>query len=262
MLDILTYVGLLHAKTAPTPIQRGHKFSTNSPLMGELERHRRLIGRLLYVTMTRPYITFVIQQLSQQVSALRETHWDAALYLLRYLKLSPSTGIFISNNNDLQLSAYCNADWASCSETRRSLTGYYIFLGQTLVSWKTKKQATVSRSSAEAEYRSLASTVCELLWISYILRDFDITVPLPIPLWCDNQAALHIVANPVFHECTKHLDIDCHLVRDQFKLDFIHPQHIPSRLQVADLFTKALSTPQFHFLCSKLGLFDPSPTPT
>ena len=230
--------------------------------MGEPERYRRLIGRLLYVTMTRPDITFVLQQLSQHVSALRETHWDAALYLLRYLKLFPSTDIFISSNNDLQLSAYCDADWASCSDTRRSLTGYCIFLGQTLVAWKTKKQATVSRSSPEAEYRSLASTVCELLWISYILCDFDITVPLPIPLWCDNQAAFHIVANPVFHERTKHLDIDCHLVCDQFKLGFIHPQHIPSRLQVADLFTKALSAPQFHFLCSKLGLFDSSPTPT
>ena len=226
--------------------------------MGEPNRHRRLIGRFLYVTMTRPDITFVLQQLSQHVSAPREAHWDAALYLLRYLKLSPSTAIFISSNNDLNLSAYCDVDWASCSETRRSLTGCSIFLGQTIVSWKTKKQATVSHSSTEAEYRSLASTVCELLWISYILRDFDITVPLPIPIWCDNQATLHIVANPVFHERTKHLDIDCHLVRDQFKLGFINPQHIPSRLQVADLFTKALSTPQFNFLCSKLGLFDPS----
>ena len=204
MLDILSDVGLLHAKTASTPMQRGHKFSTNSPLMGEPYCYRRLIGHILYVTMRRPDITFVLQQLSQHVSAPREAHWDATLYLLRYLKLSPSTGIFISSNNDLNLSSYCDADWASCSETRRSLTGYCIFLGQTLVSWKTKKQAIVSRSSTEAEYRSLASTVCELLWISYILRDFDITVPLPIPIWCDNQAALHIVANPVFHERTKH----------------------------------------------------------
>ena len=136
--------------------------------------------------MTRPDITFVLQQLSQHVSAPREAHWDAALYLLCYLKLSPSTGIFISSSNDLHLLAYCDADWASCSKTRRSFRGYCIFLGQTFVSWKTKKQVTVSRSSAEAEYRSLASTSCELLWISYILRDFDTIVPLPIPIWCDN----------------------------------------------------------------------------
>ena len=131
-----------------------------------------------------------------------------------------------------------------------------------LVSWKTKKQATVSRSSVETEYRSLASTVCELLWISYILRDFDISVSILIPLWCYNHAALHIVANPVFHECTKHLDIDCHLVRDQFKRGFVHPQHFFSNQKLADLFTKALAGPQFRFPLSKLGLLDFYQPPT
>ena len=162
--------------------------------------------------MARPDVTFVFQQLSQHVVAPREAHWDATHYLLRYLKLAPSTSLFISSSIDLRLTTYCDADWASCSETRRSLTGYCILLGHMLVSWKTKKHATVSCSSAEAKYRSVASTVCELLWILYILRDFGISVPLPISVWCDNQAAFHIVANPVFHERTKHLDIDCHLV--------------------------------------------------
>ena len=113
MLDILSDVGLLHAKTASTPMQRGHKFSTNSPLMGEPYCYRCLIRHILYVTMTRPDITFVLQQLSQHVSAPQEAHWDATLYLLHYLKLSPSTGIFISSNNDLNLSSYYDADWAS-----------------------------------------------------------------------------------------------------------------------------------------------------
>ena len=110
VLDILIDVGLLHVKTASTPMQRGHKFSTDSPLMGKPDRYRRLIGRLLYVTITRSDITFVLQQLSQHISTLREAQWDVALYLLRYLKLSPSTGIFISNSNDLCLSAYCDVD--------------------------------------------------------------------------------------------------------------------------------------------------------
>ncbi|KAL0416583.1 UNVERIFIED_CONTAM: Retrovirus-related Pol polyprotein from transposon RE1 [Sesamum latifolium] len=137
---------------------------------------------------------------------------------------------------------------------RRSITGFCIFLGSSIISWKTKKQATVSRSSAEAEYRSIASTVSGLLWISYLLRDFQLPVQRPIPFWCDNKATLHITANPVFHERTKHLDIDCHLVRDQFKAGFISPSHISDLHQPADLFTKAMPLPLFTRLMSKLGL--------
>ncbi|KAL0446187.1 UNVERIFIED_CONTAM: Retrovirus-related Pol polyprotein from transposon RE1 [Sesamum latifolium] len=124
----------------------------------------------------------------------------------------------------------------------------------------TKKQATVSRSSAEAEYRSMGIAVCELLWISYLLTEFQVPISLPIPFWCDNKAAIHITENPVFHERTKHLDIDCHLVRDQFKRGFITPLHISGKEQPADLFTKSLAPPAFSFLLSKLGLHHCAPT--
>ena len=108
----------------------------------------------------------------------------------------------------------------------------------------------------------MASTVSELLWISYILRDFDIHIPFPIHFWCDNKAALHITANPVFHERTKHLDIDCHVVREQFKKGFILPRHISTTNQIVDIFTKPLAKPQFQTLLFKLGLFDPFQPPT
>ena len=118
--------------------------------------------------MSRPDVTLVLQRLSQHVAVPREAHWDLALFLLHYLKLAPSTSLFISSSTDLCLTAYCDADSASCSKTHRSLIRYCYLLGYTLVSWKTKKQATISRFSVEVEYQSLASTICEILWISYI----------------------------------------------------------------------------------------------
>ncbi|KAL0437398.1 UNVERIFIED_CONTAM: hypothetical protein Sradi_0447700 [Sesamum radiatum] len=108
----------------------------------------------------------------------------------------------------------------------------------------------------------MAATVCELKWISYLLRDFGVSVGAPIPLHCDNQAALHIIANPIFHEHTKHLDIDCHIVRNCYKDGFIDHIFVRSTDQLAELFMKTLPGVIFSTLVHKLGLFIGSPNPT
>ncbi|KAL0454693.1 UNVERIFIED_CONTAM: hypothetical protein Slati_0808500 [Sesamum latifolium] len=115
----------------------------------------------------------------------------------------------------------------------------------------------ISRSSAEVEYRAMAASVCELQRVSFLLKDSQIPVATPIPFWCDNQAALHITANPVFHERTKHLDVDCYVIRDKYKEGFILPSFISSKLQVADVFTKSLPSAVFFKFLSKLGLLRP-----
>lgn len=162
----------------------------------------------------------------------------------------------LQSNCDMQLYAWCDSDWASCPLTRRSLTGWFISLGHSPISWKTKKQHTVSRSSAEAEYRSMAMTTCELTWLKALLLALGVEHPNPIRLYCDSQAALHITANPVFHERTKHIEVDCHFVRNAVDNGFIRPSFVPTNAQLADIFTKALGRRQFEFLLCKLGIRD------
>ncbi|KAL0377966.1 UNVERIFIED_CONTAM: Retrovirus-related Pol polyprotein from transposon RE2 [Sesamum radiatum] len=255
--------GLSNAKAATTPLPPGIKFSTTAEnQLLNPESYRRLIGRLLYLSFSRPDISHATQQLSQYMQTPCQQHWNAALHLVKYLKGTPCIGLFFPAEANFSLKAYSDADWAACVDTRRSLTGYCIFLGSTLISWKTKKQITVSRSTAEVEYRSMGTTVCELTWIFNLLQDLNITIPTPIPFLCDNRAALHIVANPVFHERTKHLEIDCHLIRDKYKNGFIAPSHVPSKAQLADVFTKSLTSTLFllsHFQVRPCQFF-PSPT--
>ncbi|GJZ70067.1 hypothetical protein Tco_0633617 [Tanacetum coccineum] len=122
-----------------------------------------------------------------------------------------------------------------------SLTGYCMFLGHSLVSWKTKKQPTVSRSSTEAEYMSMAATTCELLWLSFLLKHLGINVKFPITLCCDNKSAQMLAANPCFHERSKHVDIDCHFTKEKIEDGFLQTAHIPSHLHLADIMTKTLN---------------------
>ncbi|KAL2239212.1 UNVERIFIED_CONTAM: Retrovirus-related Pol polyprotein from transposon RE2 [Sesamum indicum] len=263
VMDIIRDTGLCQSRPASTPFPQGLRLqSTSDDPLPKPDSYRRLVGRLLYLGFTRPDISHSVQQLSQFLTHPCESHWQAALHVVRYLKSCPSKGLLFPSQSSLTLTAYCDADWATCPDSRRSLTGFCIFLGPALISWKTKKQCTVSRSTAEAEYRSLAATVCELRWISYILTDLGMSTSLPIDLFCDNKAALHILANPVFHERTKHIEMDCHLVRDAYKEGFIAPSFVRSSLQLADLFTKVLPISAFTSLLSKLGLFAIEPGPT
>ncbi|CAH9133273.1 unnamed protein product [Cuscuta epithymum] len=256
-LDILNECGLLAGRPSLFPMEQNLKLrpDDDSPLV-DASSYRRLIGRLLYLTVTRPDIVFSVSQLSQFLHKPRQTHLDAAIRVLRYLKQTPGQGIFLSADGDFTLKAYCDADWAGCSFTRRSSTGYFIALGSSPISWRTKKQSVVSRSSAEAEYRAMAVTVSEILWLRWLLRDLTVHQSSPTSLFCDNQAARHIALNPVFHERTKHVEIDCHFVRERVASGEINPCYISTTHQTADIFTKALGTDRFQFLRNKLGVCD------
>jgi len=220
--DILSDAGITGAKPAKFPLPKGlHLLAETGELMTDPGQFRRLIGRLLYLTLTRPDISYSVQHLSQYLEQPRQPHYLAAMHVLRYLKGTINKGLFYPRNNNLKLRAFCDADWGTCKDSVRSLTGFCVFLGSLLVSWKTKKQKTVAKSSAKAEYRSMSATTSELEWLSHLLEDFCLDPQLPIVLHCDNKAAMHIAANPVFHKRTKHLRTDCHYTRDKVMEGFL-----------------------------------------
>lgn len=142
------------------------------------------------------------------------------------------------------------------NQTRRSLSGWMVFLCRSPISWKTKKQVTVSRSSTEAEYHSMAALTCELKWLKGLLDSLGVSHPRAMNLHCDNQSALYLAQNPVFHERTKHIEVDCHFLRDAILDCTISPSYVPTTSQLADIFTKALGQKQFSFLLRKLGIYD------
>nr|KAJ0209320.1 hypothetical protein LSAT_V11C400213930 [Lactuca sativa] len=179
--------GMQGCRSCSFPMEQNLKLdqSKDSPAV-DASQYRRLIGRLLYLQATRPDIAFSVNILSQFVSDPRETHLNAVHRILRYLKATP--GILVPG------------------------IGLYLEV-RAPISRKTKKQSIVSRSSAEAEYRAMATSVSETLWLRWLLKHLEASPIGPTPLFCDNQAARHIANNPVFHERTKHLEMDCYFVR-------------------------------------------------
>lgn len=256
-LELLEDSGLLATKPSTTPFDCSLKLhDSDSPPYEDETTYRRLVGRLLYLTTTRPDIAFIVQQLSQFISQPLQVHHSAAIRVLKYLKSAPAKGLFYSSSSTLKLSGFADSDWASCPATRRSVTGYCVFLGTSMLSWKSKKHSTVSRSSSEAEYRALASLTCELQWLQYLFKDLHISLDQPISVYCDNKSAIYLAHNPIFHERTKHIEIDCHVIREKIQTGLIHLLPVSSVAQLADVLTKPLLAPSFNSLISKLGLLD------
>lgn len=189
---------------------------------------RRLVGKLNFLQHTRPDISFVVQHLCQFLQHLYAPHMLVGLHVLRYLLNAPAQGIFLPSSLSVDLCAYADSDWVACPLSRRSVTGYYIFFGGCPISYKSKKQPIIALSSAEAEYRALSKVIADVVWLTHFFADMGLFLSSPIPIFCDSQVALHIARNSVFYERTKHIEIDCHYVRDCLTSGVVSLYHVPS----------------------------------
>jgi histone deacetylase 1/2 len=259
-LELLTKAGLQKCAPVTTPMVASEILSATSgtPLSAEdSTRYRKIVGGLQYLTMTRPDLSFSVNKVCQFLHAPRCSHWSAVKRILRYVQGTLSHGLLLRPSRTLPLlSAFSDADWAGDPDDRRSTGGFAIFYGGNLVSWSARKQATVSRSSTESEYKALANATAELVWVHALLGELGVIQRSPPVLWCDNIGATYLSANPVFHARTKHIEIDFHFVRERVAQKLLDVRFISSKDQLADIFTKPLPLPQFTACRRNLNLYE------
>lgn len=255
--DILKRSALFDSKPVHTPLAAHESFTTSGTPYHDPTYYRSLVGALQYLTITRPDLSYAVNQVSQFLHAPTVDHFQAVKRILRYVKGTLSFGLTFSRPRTSSIIGFSDADWARCLDTRRSTYGYSIFLGGNLISWSAKKQPTVSRSSCESEYRAMANTAAEIIWVTHLLRELH-ALPLQRPtLLCDNKSALFMTQNPVSHKRAKHIDLDYHFIRELVASGKLSTKFVSTNLQVADIFTKSLPRPAFERFRSMLRLGPP-----
>ncbi|RVW55595.1 Retrovirus-related Pol polyprotein from transposon RE2 [Vitis vinifera] len=218
---------MVHCKPARTPLPTGLKLRVgDGDPLEDLHGYRSTVGALQYVTITRSELSFSVNK----------------------------HGLHLKKSSNLILVGFCDADWASDLDDRRSTSGHCVFLGPNLISWQSKKQHTVSRSSIEAEYRSLVDLVAEITWLRSLLSELQLPLAKPPLVWCDNISTVLLYANPVLHARTKHIELDLYFVCENVIRKEVEVRHVPSADQLADVFTKTVFSTQFIEFRHKLRI--------
>lgn len=253
--ELLKDCGTLSSTTVSTPLPLNCKLCPeDGELFPDPLLYRTLVGKVNFLTHTRPDLSYTTQTLSQFMQQPMTPHFKALQHTRRYIQGTIGAGILLRGTDKLTLQAYSYSDWAACPTTKRSITGYLVLFENSPISWKSKKQGTVSKSSSEVEYRAMSQVASKVTWVVKLLEELGVTSLKPVTLYCDNQFATHIGKNPVFHERTKHIEIDCHFTRDKVLEGLLQLSYTPTNQQLVDILTKILPSPQQNIILSQLGM--------
>jgi len=263
--DLLTRLNMLDAKPVLTPIPSSAStifLLSGSPLQNPTV-YREVVGSLQYLSLTRPDVSFAVNKLSQFMRSPTDEHWILVKRILRYLVGTLQKGLLLHRDSSHnlhafadQLHAFLDADWAGNRDDYSSTGAYLVYLGRNLISWSSKKQKTIARSSTEAEYRSVAATTTELCWVQSLLQELGVALSSSPVIYCDNIGATQLSSNPIFHSRMKHVAVDYHFIRDQVQFGQLRGAHVSSADQLVDFLTKPLSTSTFQLFRDKIGLSD------
>lgn len=257
-ISILQQFGMDICKPSMTPLPEGLLLpkQSDSPLV-DATLYRMLVGKLLFLTKTRPDISYAVSVVSRFMQSPQEIHLQAAKHILRYVRRYPDLGLSFRQGDTNCLRGFTDADYGQDLDDRISVGAYIFFLGNSPISWNSKKQSSTSRSSCESEYRALAKCSCEAVWLRRLLAELRILDDNPTPIYCDNQSSIKLSYNPVFHEKSKHFEIDYHFTRQKVENNTLRVEYISSQDQPADILTKSLGRLKFDNCRSKLYLCCP-----
>ncbi|CAL0307768.1 unnamed protein product [Lupinus luteus] len=256
--EIISRAGTTSCKPSKTPVDTKSKVSaTSGSPFHDPTLYRSLAGALQYLTFTRPDISYAVQQVCLHMHDPRIDHMSTLKRIIRYVQGTLDYDLHLYSSPTSTLVSYTDADWGGCPDTRRSTSGYCVFLGDNLISWSSKRQPTLSRSSSEAEYRGVANVVSKSCWIRNLLLELQCPVHKATLVYCDNVSAIYLSRNPVQHQRTKHVEMDIHFVREKVARGQVRVLHVPSRYQIADIFTKGLPLILFEDFRDSLSVQKP-----
>ncbi|GJY20699.1 copia protein [Tanacetum coccineum] len=256
--DILERAGMSSYNPVATPVDTNSKLSSTLGDPFDDSTHYRSLARALqYLAFTRPDISYAVQQVCLHMHAPTTDDMHALKRILRYIRRTLDYDIHLYHSSVTKLISYTDADLDGCPDTRRSTSGYCVFLGDNIISWSSKQQPTLSHSSAEVEYRGVANVVSELCWIRNLLLEFHHPIKTATLVYCDNVSTIYLSGNPVQHQRTKHIKMDIHFVREKVARGKVRVLHVPSRYQIANIFTKGLPRVIFNDFRDRLSVRSP-----
>ncbi|CAN1262375.1 Retrovirus-related Pol polyprotein from transposon RE1 [Linum perenne] len=255
--EILLKAHMNSASAMSTPADPQTRLTRHGEPFSDSTLYRQVVGSLQYATITRPDITYAVNRVCQYMHAPTTQHWLAIKRILRYLKGTLHHFLRFQPTTSTTLLAYLDAGWVSDQDDSRSQYGYAVYHGPNLISWTSMKQMVVARSSTEAEYRAMAYTVAELMWLKLLLAELRAPMTGPPILLCNNVGVIFLSKNPVISTRSKHVALDFNYIREQVDTGTLRINHISTIDQVVDIFTKALHKDRFGTLRTKLQVHTP-----
>lgn len=253
--EILLKFGMSNSNATKTPMVPGCKLTKDEAgTRVDSTQYKQMIGSLMYLTVSRPDLMYVMSLVSRYMETPTEIHMMAVKRILRYLKGTSEHGIYYKRGEDMEgIVAYSDSDYAGDLDDRKSTSGYVFMMGSGAVAWCSKKQAVVTLSTTEAEFISAAVCACQVIWMLRVLNHLG-WEQSSCKIYCDNSSTIKLSKNPVMHGRSKHIAIRYHFLRDLSKDGVVELNYCNTQKQTADIMTKPLRLDNFIKMREQLGV--------